>query len=84
RDRSEDIKPVVKDNQEMMKKNKEVKDVDSTMAKTYAEYTVVAEQEKLSKMGLTGDQLGVGLSNQNGRPVLTTIKKDGKEVNVYV
>ncbi|PED08697.1 efflux RND transporter permease subunit [Bacillus pseudomycoides] len=83
-DSSEDIKPIVKDIQDIMKKNKDLKDVDSSIAKTYAEYTLVADQEKLSKVGLTAAQIGMGLSNQHDRPVLTTIKKDGKDVNVYV
>ena len=83
-DSSEDIKPVVKDIQNIMKKNKDLKDIDSSIAKTYAEYTLVADQEKLSKMGLTAAQIGMGLSNQHDRPVLTTIKKDGKDINVYV
>lgn len=83
-DSSEEIKPVVKDIQNIMKKNKDLKDIDSSIAKTYAEYTLVADQEKLSKMGLTAAQIGMGLSNQHDRPVLTTIKKDGKDVNVYV
>ncbi|KFM99280.1 AcrB/AcrD/AcrF family protein [Bacillus clarus] len=83
-DRSEDIKPVVKDIQNIIKKNKDLKDVDSSIAKTYAEYTLVADQEKLSKMGLTAAQIGMGLSNQHDRPVLTTIKKDNKDINVYV
>ncbi|MEN1938011.1 efflux RND transporter permease subunit [Paenibacillus sp. 102] len=83
-DSSEDIKPVVKDIQNIMKKNKDLKDIDSSIAKTYAEYTLVADQEKLSKMGLTAAQIGMGLSNQHDRPVLTTIKKDGKDINVFV
>ncbi|MCC2456727.1 efflux RND transporter permease subunit [Bacillus cereus] len=83
-DSSEDIKPVVKDIQNIMKKNKDLKDIDSSIAKTYAEYTLVADQEKLSKIGLTAAQIGMGLSNQHDRPVLTTIKKDGKDINVYV
>ncbi|KEK25602.1 efflux RND transporter permease subunit [Bacillus gaemokensis] len=83
-DSSEDIKPVVKDIQNIMKKNKDLKDIDSSIAKTYAEYTLVADQEKLSKMGLTAAQIGMGLSNQHDRPVLTTIKKDSKDINVYV
>ncbi|MES5929684.1 efflux RND transporter permease subunit [Bacillus cereus group sp. MG9] len=83
-DSSEEIKPVVKDIQNIMKKNKDLKDIDSSVAKTYAEYTLVADQEKLSKMGLTAAQIGMGLSNQHDRPVLTTIKKDNKDINVYV
>ncbi|MEY8349120.1 efflux RND transporter permease subunit [Bacillus cereus] len=83
-DSSEDIKPVVKDIQNIMKKEKDLKDIDSSLAKTYVEYTLVTDQEKLSKMGLTAAQIGMGLSNPHDRPVLTTIKKDGKDVNVYV
>ncbi|WP_459502820.1 efflux RND transporter permease subunit [Bacillus sp. C1] len=83
-DSVEDIKPVVKDIQNIMKKEKDLKDVDSSLAKTYVEYTLVADQEKLSKMGLTAAQVGMGLSNQHDRPVLTTVKKDSKDVNVYV
>ncbi|MDM5157543.1 efflux RND transporter permease subunit [Bacillus sp. DX1.1] len=83
-DSLEDIKPVVKDIQNIMKKNKDLKDIDSSIAKSYAEYTLVADQEKLSKMGLTAGQIGMGLSNQHDRPALTTIKKDGKDINVYV
>lgn len=83
-DSSEDIKPVVKDIQNIMKKEKDLKDIDSSLAKTYVEYTLVADQEKLSKMGLTAAQIGMGLSNPHDHPVLTTIKKDGKDVNVYV
>ncbi|WJE52778.1 efflux RND transporter permease subunit [Bacillus cereus] len=83
-DSSEDIQPIVKDIQNIMKKEKDLKDIDSSLAKTYVEYTLVADQEKLSKMGLTAAQIGMGLSNPHDRPVLTTIKKDGKDVNVYV
>ncbi|ENQ3081047.1 efflux RND transporter permease subunit [Bacillus cereus] len=83
-DNIEEIKPVVKDIQNIMKKDKTLKDVDSSLSKTYDEYTLVADQEKLSKLGLTAAQVGIGLSNSHDRPVLTTVKKDGKEMNVYV
>ena len=66
-----------------MKKNKDLKDIDSSIAKTFAEYTLVADQEKLSKMGLTAAQIGMGLSNQHDRPVLTTIKKTVK-ISMYM
>lgn len=54
------------------------------MQKTYAEYTLVADQEKLSKMGLTAAQIGMGLSNQHDRPVLTTIKKKTVKMSMYM
>lgn len=80
----EEIKPVVKEIQSIMKKEKTLKDIDSSISKTYDEYTLVADQEKLSKLGLTTAQIGMGLSDSHERPVLTTVKKDGKEMNVYV
>lgn len=83
-DSIEEIKPVVKDIQNIMKKDKTLKDVDSSLSKTYDEYTLVADQEKLSKLGLTAAQVGMGLSDSHDRPVLTTVKKDDKEMNVYV
>ncbi|MGG2016215.1 efflux RND transporter permease subunit [Bacillus sp. S10(2024)] len=83
-DNLEEIKPVVKNVQNIMKKEKTLKDVDSSLSKTYDEYTLVADQEKLSKLGLTAAQVGMGLSESHDRPILTTVKKDGKEMNVYV
>lgn len=80
----EDIKPVVADIQDIMKKDKTLKDIDSSISETYDEYTLVADQEKLSQMGLTAAQIGMSLSPSHNRPVVTTIQKDGKDVNVYV
>lgn len=83
-DSLEDIQPVVTDIQEIMKKDNTLKDIDSSISQTYDEYTLVADQEKLSKLGLTPAQIGMSLSPSHDRPVLTTIQKDGKDVNVYV
>lgn len=82
-DHEEDIKPVISDIQNIMKKEKNLKDIDSSIAKTYDEYTLVTDQEKLSQMGLTTAQIGMELSHQHTRPILTTIQKDGKDINVY-
>ncbi|CAG9612878.1 Swarming motility protein SwrC [Bacillus rhizoplanae] len=83
-DTLQEIEPVVKDIKNIMKKDKTLKDIDSSLAKTYDEYTLVADQEKLSKLGLTAAQVGMGLSDSHERPVLTTVKEDNKEMNVYV
>ncbi|GGE82670.1 efflux RND transporter permease subunit [Priestia taiwanensis] len=80
----EAIKPIVADVQAMMEDESTLKDVKSSLSKSYEEYTLVANQEKLSKLGLTTGQIGMELSQQHTRPVLTTIQKDGEEVNVYV
>jgi HAE1 family hydrophobic/amphiphilic exporter-1 len=80
----EDIEPVVKDVQEIMESNKSLKNVDSSMSETYDEYTFVADQEELSKLGLSAAQIGMELSPTRERPVLTKVEKDGEEVNVYL
>ncbi|WP_026677535.1 efflux RND transporter permease subunit [Fictibacillus gelatini] len=80
----DELKPVVTNIEKVMKKNGSLTNVDSSLSKSYEEYTLVANQNKLSKLGLTAGQVGSGLSNIGEEPVLTTIKRDGKELNVYV
>lgn len=82
-DSSEDIKPVVKRYSKHNEEKQRLKRYRLQYCKTYAEYTLVADQEKLSKMGLTAAQIGMGLSNQHDRPVLTTIKKTVK-ISMYM
>ncbi|WP_018754590.1 efflux RND transporter permease subunit [Paenibacillus terrigena] len=79
-----DIKPAVEKIEEVMKKDKTFEKVESSMKQTYAQYTLVADQEKLSKLGLTAGQVAMKLSPVRERPVLTTIENEGKEYKVYV
>ncbi len=79
-----DIEPVIDDIQNIMKKNKDLKDVDTSLLDAYEQYTLVADQEKLSDLGLTAAQIGMSIANTNKDDALTTIKKDGEEVKVYV
>lgn len=78
----EDIEPVVEDIQEIMKNNDSLKNVESSMSETYDEYTFVANQEELSKHGLTAAQIGMALNPTRERPILTTVEKDGEDLNV--
>ncbi|PLR81391.1 efflux RND transporter permease subunit [Bacillus sp. V33-4] len=80
----EDIEPVVADIQDIMAENKDLKNIDSSISETYEEYTLVVNQEKLSKLGLTAAQVGMALSQNQEQPVLTKVESDGKELNVYV
>ncbi|MFD2214723.1 efflux RND transporter permease subunit [Metabacillus endolithicus] len=80
----EDIEPVVADIQEIMENNDSLKNVESSMSETYEEYTFVANQEELSKYGLTAAQIGMALNPTRERPVLTTVEKDGEDLNVYL
>ncbi|MBE6182994.1 efflux RND transporter permease subunit [Heyndrickxia ginsengihumi] len=83
-DNMDEIKPVVNKIEHIMKQNHDLKNVETSLSKTYDEYALVADQNKLSKLGLTAGQLGTGLSQAGNQQVLTTVKKDGKELNVYV
>ncbi|PQP84512.1 Swarming motility protein SwrC [Paenibacillus sp. PCH8] len=57
---------------------------DTTLADTYGQYTLVADQEKLSSLGLTAGQLAMTLSPSRERPVLTQVDIDNKTYKVYV
>jgi len=80
-----EVEPIVQDVVSILKKQyKSFKNIDSSLSDSYDEYRLVANQEKLSSLGLTAAQIGTSMSNTGQAPVLTTVKKDGKEVNVYV
>ncbi|WP_057915624.1 efflux RND transporter permease subunit [Peribacillus muralis] len=79
-----DIEPVIDDIQNIMTKNKQLKDVDSSLSDAYEQYTLVTDQKKLSELGLTAAQVGMSIANTNKDDALTTIMKDGEEVKVYV
>lgn len=83
-DKMSDIEPVAKEIQKVMKNDSSFRNVDTSMSEAYDEYTLVADQEKLSKLGLTAGQIGMQLSQNGQRPVLTTVVKDGEELSVYL
>ncbi|MGZ9585718.1 efflux RND transporter permease subunit [Paenibacillus marinisediminis] len=78
------IKPVVEELESKLSGIADLKNVKSSLSEAYDEYTLVIDQEKLSKLGLTTAEVGMTLSQQRTRPVLTTVEKDGQEMNVYI
>ncbi|MBB3109870.1 HAE1 family hydrophobic/amphiphilic exporter-1 [Paenibacillus phyllosphaerae] len=80
----DEIKPVVEKIQTLMEQNEEFEKVDTSLSKQYEQYTLVADQQKLSKLGLTAGQIAMKLSPVRETPILTTVQEDGKEYNVYV
>jgi hydrophobic/amphiphilic exporter-1 (mainly G- bacteria), HAE1 family len=80
----DDIAPVVAKISTILKKNNSLTNVKSSISETYDEYSLVANQEKLSQLGLTTAQIGMELAGNSGRQVLTTIKNGSKEMNVYL
>ncbi|WP_339182069.1 surfactin resistance protein SrfP [Bacillus sp. FSL R5-0560] len=83
-DSENEIKDTVKDIEKVMKDEKDLKNVNSGLSSTYDEYTFVADQEKLSKLGLTASQISKALMSETAQDPLTTVKKDGKELDVNI
>ncbi|NTU27351.1 efflux RND transporter permease subunit [Bacillus tequilensis] len=83
-DSENDIKDTVNDIEKIMKDEKDLKNINSGLSSTYDEYTFVADQEKLSKLGLTASQISQALMTQTSQKPLTTVKKDGKELDVNI
>lgn len=78
------IQPAVEKITGSMKNSASFANVDSSLAKSYDQYKLVADQSKLARLGLTAGQIGMELMPSRDRPVLTTIKQDGQDLNVYL
>ncbi|MCM3764422.1 efflux RND transporter permease subunit [Neobacillus niacini] len=70
--------------EDLMKKNKDIKDVSSTAEEAYVEYTLRVDQPNLLKYGLTTGQLLMMLGQDRMKEVLTTVEKDGNSLDVIV
>ncbi|MDT0124480.1 efflux RND transporter permease subunit [Paenibacillus sp. RRE4] len=84
-DSVEQLKPVAEEVLKLVQAEKDsFEKADTTISDTYGQYTLVADQEKLSKLGLTAGQLAMALSPVRERPVLTEVDIDNKTYKVYV
>lgn len=84
-DELEQIKPVSDQILALIKEDtKNFEKGETSLSKTYEQYTLVADQQKLSSLGLTPGQLAMKLSPVRERPVLTEVAIDGKNYNVYI
>ncbi|MDC3424050.1 efflux RND transporter permease subunit [Aquibacillus sp. 3ASR75-11] len=83
-DSTEEIQAAVDKILPIMEGKEDLDNIESSLSDSYDQYTLVANQEKLSKYGLTAAQIGMNLRGTGEAPVLTTIKNDGEDINVYV
>ncbi|MDQ0172601.1 efflux RND transporter permease subunit [Paenibacillus tundrae] len=84
-DSVEQIKPVSDEILKLVQADTEsFEKADTTLSDTYGQYTLVADQEKLSSLGLTAGQLAMTLSPVRERPVLTEVDIENKTYKVYV
>jgi len=80
----DEIKPVVDRITDLIGKDDRLGKADTGLSKSYDQYTLVADQTKLSSYGLTAGQIAMALMPERERPVLTKIKNEGQEINVYI
>ncbi|WP_238651220.1 efflux RND transporter permease subunit [Paenibacillus piscarius] len=84
-DSLEQLKPVADEIAGIVQADKKnFKDGKTSLSEAYDQYTIVADQAKLSSLGLTAGQIAMKLSPAGARPVLTEVKLDGKNYNVYI
>ncbi|ETT56520.1 acriflavin resistance protein [Paenibacillus sp. FSL R7-269] len=84
-DTLEQLKPVADEIAGIVKADtKNFEDGKTSLSEAYDQYTIVADQAKLSSLGLTAGQLAMKLSPAGTRPVLTEVELDGKNYKVYI
>lgn len=80
----EDIDPVVEEIESIFNEQSNLKDVKTSLAKSYKEYTLVADQEKLTQYGLTAAQVGMALNPMKQEEVLTKITNGNQSIDVFI
>ncbi|WP_274363778.1 efflux RND transporter permease subunit [Paenibacillus thermotolerans] len=80
----EDIRSAVDQIQSLIEADADFEKADNSFSETYGQYTLVADQQKLSSLGLTAGQIAMALSPVRERPVLTSVEVDGKQYEVHV
>ncbi|WP_169057285.1 efflux RND transporter permease subunit [Bacillus pumilus] len=81
-DKASDIEGTVKDVENILKDEKNLKNVSTSLSEKYDEYTFNADQEKLAKLGLTASQIAQAIAPQNSETTLTKVTEDSKELDV--
>ncbi|QUW22781.1 efflux RND transporter permease subunit [Sporosarcina sp. Marseille-Q4063] len=79
-----DIEPVILDIENVLSRQEDLKDVKTSLARTYKEYTLVANQEMLTQFGLTTAQIGMELNPMKQREVLTKITNGNDSIDVFI
>ncbi|UFU00632.1 efflux RND transporter permease subunit [Radiobacillus kanasensis] len=83
-DTIEEIQTAVDQILPVLEERDDLENAESSLSEAYDQYTLVANQEKLSQYGLTAAQIGMNLRSTGDAPVLTTVQHDGEDINVYV
>ncbi|SHE34697.1 hydrophobic/amphiphilic exporter-1, HAE1 family [Seinonella peptonophila] len=77
-----EIQPIVNKIKKLVEDKDEFDNVDTSISDAFDQYTLAVDHNKLSQYGLTVGQVAQRLSVSGEKPVLTTIEKDGKNLDV--
>ncbi|CAM3347976.1 efflux RND transporter permease subunit [Saccharibacillus brassicae] len=83
-DSTEDLKPVADQILKLIQADANFEEAESGLEEGYSQYTLVADQQKLSSYGLTAGQIAMALAPVTQRPVLTEVDLDGQSHKVYI
>ncbi|WJY28398.1 efflux RND transporter permease subunit [Sporosarcina trichiuri] len=79
-----DLQAAAEEVETVLTDNKELKDPKTSLSRTYKEYTLEADQEKLTQAGLTTAQIGGVLYPDTRKDVLTKLDQDGRSIDVVI
>ena len=83
-DEIKQIQPAVSDVIDILKKEDKLNEIKSSISEAYEQYTLSVDHKKLAQYGLTTEQIAQHLAINGEAPVLTTVKHQGKELDVRV
>ncbi|TDM14137.1 efflux RND transporter permease subunit [Macrococcus bovicus] len=78
------IRETVKEVEDVMKEQKTLSNVDSSLASSYEEYTIKVDQNKLAESGLTAGQVALALNQRSPETVVTKVGKPGQSADVIL
>ncbi|TKI53960.1 efflux RND transporter permease subunit [Lysinibacillus mangiferihumi] len=78
------LRSAVKDVEGSLKDVKGLEDVKSDYEDSYVEHVLKVEQKNVLQYGLTTAQIVMALNSTTSQEVLTTVERDGKDINVIV
>ncbi|TDM02336.1 efflux RND transporter permease subunit [Macrococcus carouselicus] len=81
---TKDIRKTVQDVEEVMNEQKTLSNVNSSLSKSYEEYTIKVDQNKLAERGLTAGQVAMKLNEHSLGTVVTKVGKTGNSTDVIL
>ncbi|RYM01782.1 efflux RND transporter permease subunit [Sporolactobacillus sp. THM7-7] len=86
-DSMNELRPVVKDVIDVVNEDDHFTEADSSLSKSYNQYTIAADQAKLGQYGISAGQIAQTLMESSGMThtqALTTIERNGDDLDVYL